>query len=391
MAFFARFSKALSQQNAEEFMECINRQINRQNSQGKTMLWYAVDSEGTTPFHVALIKGDTLMAKILLNSLPTTRASTMLQNGRLDFDQLLLYHAEFPNDTEAMNFLLDLGANINAVNSNHETSLMVATRCGDLKAMKMLLSRENIDLYTKDRYGSTALHIAVKENRSKTVDLLLSCQQFDVNCQDSRGNTAFWLSMHLGHDNISERFLKDSRVDVNVKGCLVSSRWQTTALYITSFRNNLRMVSCILASTGATRVDPNILGDGRQSPLGAAAYQGSYELVALLLKADGIQINAADEGEDDPLWLAIQTRSISVIELFLRESRLNINCQNNIKGDTYLLAAAREGNTALVSRLLEIEGVELNTRNKQGESALSVSCLQGHHRIVQMLLDRDAE
>ncbi|KAJ6105262.1 hypothetical protein N7523_010072 [Penicillium sp. IBT 18751x] len=243
MAFFARFSKALSQQNAEEFMECINRQINRQNSQGKTML-----CEGTTPFHVALIKGDTLMAKILLNSLPTTRASTMLQNGRLDFDQLLLYHAEFPDDTEAMNFLLDLGANINAVNSNHETSLMVATRCGDLKAMKMLLSRENIDLYTKDRYGSTALHIAVKENRSKTVDLLLSCQQFDVNCQDSRGNTAFWLSMHLGHDDISERFLKDSRVDVNVKGCLVSSRWQTTALYIASFRNNLRMVSCILAS-----------------------------------------------------------------------------------------------------------------------------------------------
>ncbi|KAJ6090451.1 hypothetical protein N7486_009266 [Penicillium sp. IBT 16267x] len=387
-------------------------QINRQNSQGKTMLWYALDrrdydkvvfflrcgadasmsdSEGTTPLHIALIKGDILMAKTLLDSLPTTLASKVLRNGRLNLDQLLLYHAEIPDNTEAMNFLLDLGSNINTLNSNHETSLMQATCCGDLKVMKMLLSREKIDLYTKDRYGSTALHIVVKENQLKAVDLLLSCQQFDVNCQDSRGNTAFWLSIHLRRDDISERFLNDSRVDVNFKGSLANLRWQITALYIASFRKNLRMVSCVLASTRVTRVDPNILGDGRQSSLGTVAYQGFYDLVALLLNADGIRINAVDEGEDDPLWLAIQTRSTSVIELFLNESRLNLNCQSNKKGDTYLLAAARDGYISLVSRLLEIEGVGLNARNKQGESALSVSYLQGHHRIVQMLLDRDAE
>ena len=41
------------------------------------------------------------------------------------------------------------------------------------------------------------------------------------------------------------------------------------------------------------------------SPLGAGIYQGTYELVAMLLRADGIRINVADEGEHDPLWLAI--------------------------------------------------------------------------------------
>jgi ankyrin repeat protein len=96
------------------------------------------DSEGTTPFHVALIKGDTLMAKILLDSLPTTMVSTVLRNGRLNLDQLLLYHAGFPDSTEAMEFLLDLGANINTLNSNHETSLMLATLCGNFTAMKLL-------------------------------------------------------------------------------------------------------------------------------------------------------------------------------------------------------------------------------------------------------------
>lgn len=55
------------------------------------------------------------------------------------------------------------------------------------------------------------------------------------------------------------------------------------------------------------------------------------------------------------------------------------------------LAAARDDNTALVSRPLEIEGVGLNARNKQGESALSVSYLQGRHPIIEILLNRDAE
>lgn len=75
----------------------------------------------------------------------------------------------------------------------------------------------------------------------------------------------------------------------------------------------------------------------------------------------------------------------------MRDSRLIVNCQNNIKGDTYLFAATHDGNTALVSRLLEIDGVGLDARNKRGECALSVSCLQGHHRNFQMLLDRDAK
>ncbi|KAJ5556650.1 hypothetical protein N7494_000565 [Penicillium frequentans] len=135
-------------------------QINRQDSRGQTMLWYAVagrdykkmlffvrcgadasvpDSEGTTPFHVALTKGDKLMAKILLDTLSATGVSTILHNGRLHLDQLLLGHAQCLDSAEAINFLLDLGANINTVNSNHEKPLMLAICCEDLRAMEMML------------------------------------------------------------------------------------------------------------------------------------------------------------------------------------------------------------------------------------------------------------
>jgi ankyrin repeat protein len=151
------------------------------------------------------------------------------------------------------------------------------------------------------------------------------------------------------------------------------------------------MVSCILSSTHLHRVNPNIQGDGRQSPLGAAAYQGAYEVVDMLLKADGIRLNASDEREDDPLWLAIRTHSMSVVQLFLNDSRLDINCQNNQKGDTYLIAAARDGNLSLVEKLLEFKGIEPTRRNREAQSALEIAHQLDHSHIVQMMAGRGTE
>lgn len=97
-------------------------------------------------------------------------------------------------------------------------------------------------------------------------------------------------------------------------------------------RGNLRLVTRMLVATNVPRLDPKIRGYRGWSPLGAVSFRGFHAMVALLLRADGIRINAVEEGEDDPLWFAIQRRSTAVVELFLNErSRLDTNCQNNEK------------------------------------------------------------
>jgi ankyrin repeat protein len=351
------------------------------------------DCERVTPIHVALMQGeliDSIIAGMLLHSRPTVPVSEMLQNGP-SLDELFSVHANAPDSANAMQLLLELGADVNIVlNLEHETPLIRAVRYGHLKVIKVLLKHKNINLYVKNRYGYTALHVATCHGQLGAVDLLLSSERLDVNCGDHQGNSAFWLSVHLGRDDISERFLNDSRVDINFRGG-TNPRWQTTALYIACFRTNVRMVSCILSSTHLHRVNPNIQGDGRQSPLGAAAYQGAYEVVEMLLKADNIRINANDEGEDDPLWLAIRTHSMSVVQLFLNDSRLDINCQNNQKGDTYLIAAARDGNLSLVEKLLEFKGIEPMRRNREAQSALEIAHQLDHSHIVQMMAGRGTE
>ena len=343
------------------------------------------DNDGVTPFEIALHEGDDVAARLLLTFISINSASKVLPHGP-KLDHLLLRHTGCFQKADLLKILLDLGANVNIRNRNKGTPLIEESRVGHQEGIKVLLSRDDVDLQAKDRDGSTALHVAARNNQLQAVDLLLQDRRIDINALDSSGNTAFWWSSYLRHDEVSKRFLDKQGLDVSFRGSKYGQRWRTTAFYLAVHRNNLPLVSHMLAGTYRPRLDPNILGDHRWSPLGAAAYEGSYRMVKLLLRAKGIRINAVDEGEDDPLWLAIQTRSRSVVELFLNErTRLDINCQNNKSGDTYLLAAARDGDLRLVELILGFGGVDLNARNQRGESALEVSCHHKHHHVFQRL------
>ena len=265
MALRTHFSRALSQRDAQDFLDVLklmNARIDLPDTLGRTMLWYAVrmrdhekvrffidcgadpgaaDSENVTPLHVALMQGDSIdeiIARMLLRSRPTMSISEILQDGQ-SVDQLFLDHSNSPDNANAMRFLLELGADVNALNSERETPLMWAVRFGHLKVIKILLEQKNVDLYAKDRYGHTALHIATIDGQLGALDLLLSSERLDVNCPDRCGNSAFWLSVELGRDDISERFLNDRRLDVNIKGGDTKARWQTTALFMACSRRNI--------------------------------------------------------------------------------------------------------------------------------------------------------
>ncbi|KAJ5634938.1 uncharacterized protein N7484_008251 [Penicillium longicatenatum] len=359
--------------------------LNDPDSCHRTALWYAVDRGdineviflfkcggdpsvadylGVTCLQVALKKGKSPMAALMLAYLDDMSTSQIIQNG-LPLEQLLLRHSKRPNNSEIMEMLLDLDANVNAKNSEGGTPLIQATRREDLAAIQMLLNRRDLDLHRQDRKGSMALHIAVRRNHPQIVDLLLSSVRLDINCQDSQGNTAFWWATALGHSEISEKLLDDGNLDPNIQGSSqFNRRWLTPPLYKAVMSNNVPLVSRMLTATSRTQLDPNILGDHRWSSVGAAAYLGSREMVKVLLRATNIRINASKEGEDDPLWLAIQRRSTSVIERLLNErERLDINCQNNKSRDTYLLAVARKDDLSLVDKILEFDNVDLHATN----------------------------
>jgi ankyrin repeat protein len=108
------------------------------------------------------------------------------------------------DSAEAVQILLESGADVKATNDRGETALMLAARADirsdvsiRMRLLKFLLDR-GADVLAKDKSGQTALHFAVEQvmseaggfqARAEIVRLLLESGA-DVNGQDNRGKTA---------------------------------------------------------------------------------------------------------------------------------------------------------------------------------------------------------
>jgi ankyrin repeat protein len=83
--------------------------------------------------------------------------------------------------------LLEMGANIEAVDYRRRTPLMVAATKGYASTMQLLLDK-GAKLGTTDQHGFTALHYAVRENQYDATRLLLD-KGADLESRDENGET----------------------------------------------------------------------------------------------------------------------------------------------------------------------------------------------------------
>ena len=82
-----------------------------------------------------------------------------------------LVDAGWGGHPEAIQFVLDRGADVNKSGKFGETALMMAAYCGYDDSVELLLSR-GADMNTTDRNGNTALSFAKQREHQTTIDLL---------------------------------------------------------------------------------------------------------------------------------------------------------------------------------------------------------------------------
>jgi ankyrin repeat protein len=123
------------------------------------------DCGGGSPLHLASFGGHLSVIQILLEHNAEIDAKARLKRvdlkvgskyeARLSNRRTPLMEAAWNGQEEAVQVLLDLGANINAVDDHGMTTLIRAARCGYEKLVKILLSR-GADAAVKDKKGWTA-------------------------------------------------------------------------------------------------------------------------------------------------------------------------------------------------------------------------------------------
>jgi ankyrin repeat protein len=183
-----------------------------------------------------------------------------------------LHKAAQNGDLEAMQVLLDRGADVNARDNFEESPSWDAIRFGKLEAMQLLLEH-GADANSQNSSRWSIPHYASSEGNLEAVRLLLQ-HHADVNARDSMSQTPLHHASLNGHANVVQ-LLIEYGADVDAQ-----DRIRCTSLFLASREGSLEVVRVLLRH-GA---DVHVRGEGNQTPVQEASATGDHEIVQLLLE-----------------------------------------------------------------------------------------------------------
>ena len=337
--------------------------------------------------------------EMMINDIPVLMKD---ENENFTFDSALLESSQFGNN-EAVQFLLDLGVNINYSNSEGKTALMLACQAGHEEVVQalvsgganinlqdsteetalilasgnigvihcLLLAKADLDIQRQD--GNTALHIACYKGHNTVIELLLSYHASPVikNSKDDtpfmasvRGNNADILQLMIDaipSSHLSSGIVLACRLGHSAVFSLLVKQLECTPQVIDLF------ISCAEGDVGSViqhimefNIDPNTTLISGITPLMIASSCGHVEVIDTLvqMKAD---INRIDSDNYSPLAYAITgNKSLPTVQ-YLLEAGANPHIL--LGGITILERAYRkEGQQDICDILFKFSALDLQKR-----------------------------
>src|SRR6266702_5371348 len=261
---------------------------------------------------------------------------------------------------DAVRFLLERGADVNARRDDLWTPLHLAVNIGKLTVARMLLDHQ-ADVNSRNGDGQAPLHLLSKRETSQDEDdgrdlvKLLLERGANVNEQDKNNATPLDLASDYKNPEIIRVLL-----DHSAKAKTETDTGETT----------LHAVSCVKYETQEDEVrvaqlllecgvDVNAQHKDLRTPLHLASYHGKLEIVRLLLDR-GANANATADNGENPLH---------------KVSKGNYESQED---------------GVRVAWLLLERGGDVNAQRKDHWTPLHLACYNGKLDIARVLLDRGA-
>lgn len=272
--------------------------------------------------------------------------------------------------------------------------LMLAISAGRDTIVNLILDSPKCRVDQSDIMGSTALSLAVAKNNKELVELLL--RHGARGCTLPGGQNPLEIALSCRYLDIARLLLTAESIDVNFwfqypqQPCLhhivrtgssdllslllarqdlqvnITTASGDTALNWAALEGKTRAVEALL-DRGAC---PHVVNRTLHSALFFAAQQGHDEIVSILLSQPGVDIDSTSSSGETPLMQAAMNGHESTVRLLLADGA-NVNVQDHL-GRSLLSVAAESGQPAMVKFLLELDGVNPDHKNQNGETPLSL-------------------
>ncbi len=317
------------------------------------------DEEGITPLMAAGEHDtDPILLTEIINALLGKGADVNYENKKDGTTALI--HAARSNYIKLVKLLLDNGANVNHWNEDGVSALIAARLKGHREVIKVLVRED----------GGDSLILAVEQCNLPRIEELLSCE-VSAN-YEKEGTTPLMAAGEILAKIVN--VLLEGGADVNYKN------WsKTTALIRAAASNHIELVKLLLNH----EADVNHKNKDGMTALILAAGYGHIEVVQLLLN------NEADGGED--LICAAENNDYldddySKVVKVLLDNGVDVNYKNE-EGNTALIVAAKKDYRKAVEVLLD-KGADVNYENeKDGKTALIAAAFDNRTKAVIALLE----
>ena len=335
-----------------------------------------------------------------------------------------LHYGVWNNANDCATYLIDNGANVSAKNSRHQQPLLFAAMCGNTDMFNLLLSK-GADINCKDRYKMVPI---IESTQSRHFEIVKICVEQGANLEavDFNGRTALIYGVlhssyeiikylveagaKLSYKNARGRVcsvLKCSRVpfDDQIFNYLISKVTSGNATDVST----IQAFSGVLP-TGMTPAQKDLLKtvksefapavkvanrvqsqktqktqSNKQSNLKNSRQNKKRTANAPVL----IDVEIEDEDPNAPLTFtkAAWKGDIAAVETFLENGEAVDSRDKD--GDTALIIAAHQGHLHVVKLLVE-RGADIEAKDSDGDSVLMNACNQGASKVVAFLLENRA-
>jgi ankyrin repeat protein len=294
--------------------------------------------------HDAASEGDLVKIQTLVSGNPN------LADSADDKGSTPLHLASSKGHLEVVKFLVEKGADIEAVNGRGFTPLQLAAYGRHREVVEFLLEKgANIDAKNKSNEMTALDFSLLKEIQVHKLDiapfLISKGAQFDVNKKNQMGLTPLDLAIVFGYTEAVE----------------------------------------YLMSLGA---DINYTGRGGMTPLASAISRGRPEIAKLLLER-GADVNAPDQEGNPPVYMAVEKGQADIVGMLL-DKGVNMNFVEKRHGRTLLHIASIKGYKDVVDTLLA-KGADVKTKDAYGKTPLFYAGKYGHKMTADFLTKHGAD
>lgn len=221
-----------------------------------------------------------------------------------------LHYAAFGNQPEIMRILLQNNADINVLNASHCSALHISAHKKPPHCVKVLLEF-GADVNIQDSYGDTALHDAIGKENTEVVELLCNAPNLNLTVRNNRGFNCLHHASLKGNVSAAKKILQMARQLVDVK-----KDDGFAALHLAALNGHTKVVEALIRDGQA---DIDIRNNRRQTPFLLAVSQGHCAVIEKLIDL-GCDILAKDEDGDNAMHLCVIKKANLVQEICQNES-----------------------------------------------------------------------